>query len=42
MINDFENEVWEPFLKNAVVQKSLQEMEEYGTNEIQQLFLPSH
>ena len=42
MINDFENEVWEAFLKNAVIENSLEELEEYSTNEIQQLSLPLH
>lgn len=31
MINDFENEVWEAFLKNAVIENSLEELEEYST-----------
>lgn len=42
MINDFENEVGEAFLKNAVIENSLEELEEYSTNEIQQLSLPLH
>ena len=42
MINDFENEVWEAFLRNAVIENSLEELEEYSTNEIQQLPLPLH
>lgn len=42
MRSDFENEIWEAFLKDAVIEHSLKELEEYETAEIQQTSLPLH
>lgn len=41
MKNDFENEVWEAFLKDAVIKHSLKRLEEYETDRIHQTPLPS-
>ena len=42
MRSDFENEIWEAFLKDAVIEHSLKELEEYETDKIQQTPLPLH
>lgn len=42
MKSDFENEIWEAFLKDAVIEHSLKELEEYKADEIQQVSLPLH
>ena len=40
MRSDFENDIWEAFLKDAVIEHSLRELEKYETDKIQQTPLP--
>lgn len=42
MTNDYENEIWESLLKAAVITNSLNELENYPTEEINKEILPNH
>ena len=42
MINDFENEIWESLLRAAVIKNSLDELEDYPSEEIEKTVLPDH
>lgn len=42
MTNDYENEIWESLLKAAVITNSLNELENYPTEEINKEMLPNH
>lgn len=43
MNNEFEQDIWESFLKAAVIENSLNEMDDYPpTDEIEKLILPAH
>lgn len=42
MNTNFENEIWETFLKDAVITHNIQELQNYPISEIEQTPLPLH
>lgn len=42
MENDYENDIWESFLRIAVIKNSIDEIDDYPFEEIKKIQLPQH